>query len=88
MLPLLTAASIVWPSCMALVELIDQLSRPLWPAGKSQFLKYAAKLSSRAVITSGKGSSAAGLTATAVREGQHWALEAGEYPGGVSGFIN
>lgn len=45
--------------------------------GKSQFLKYAAKLSPRAVVTSGRGSSAAGLTATAVREGQHWALEAG-----------
>ena len=65
---------------------VDQPSRPLWPAGKSQFLKYAAKLSPRAVITSGKGSSAAGLTATAVREGQHWALEAGECPG-VSGFM-
>lgn len=46
----------------------------------SQILRYTSKLSPRSVYTSGKGSSAAGLTATAVRdefgEGQ-WSLEAG-----------
>ena len=46
-------------------------------AGKSQLMKYAARLSPRAIITSGKASSAAGLTATAVKEDSHWALEAG-----------
>ncbi|KAK9824018.1 hypothetical protein WJX72_006994 [[Myrmecia] bisecta] len=45
--------------------------------GKSQFLKYAAKLSPRAVMTSGKGTSSAGLTVTAVKDGGQWALEAG-----------
>lgn len=48
--------------------------------GKSQILRYMSKLSPRAIYTSGKGTSAAGLTATAVRdefgEGQ-WSLEAG-----------
>ena len=41
-------------------------------------MKYAAKLSPRSIITSGKASSAAGLTATAVKEDSHWALEAGK----------
>lgn len=47
---------------------------------KSQLLRYLSKLSPRAVYTSGKGASSAGLTASAVRdefsEGQ-WSLEAG-----------
>jgi replicative DNA helicase Mcm len=47
---------------------------------KSQLLRYLSKLSPRSIYTSGKGTSAAGLTATAVRdefgEGQ-WSLEAG-----------
>lgn len=46
----------------------------------SQILRYLSKMSPRSIYTSGKGSSAAGLTATAVRdefgEGQ-WSLEAG-----------
>ncbi len=46
-------------------------------AGKSQFLKWAAKLAPRSVTTTGTGSSAAGLTATATRDGAHWSLEAG-----------
>ena len=46
-------------------------------AGKSQFIKWAAKLAPRSVTTTGTGSSAAGLTATATRDGAHWALEAG-----------
>ena len=49
--------------------------------GKSQLLQYVQNISPRSVYTSGKGSSAAGLTAAAVRddfgEGQQWSLEAG-----------
>ncbi|EIE26663.1 MCM-domain-containing protein [Coccomyxa subellipsoidea C-169] len=45
--------------------------------GKSQLMKYAAKLSQRSVVTTGRGSSAAGLTVAAVKEGGQWALEAG-----------
>lgn len=37
--------------------------------GKSQFLKFAAKLSNRAVIATGLGSTSAGLTVTAVKDG-------------------
>ncbi|GAB4814822.1 hypothetical protein N2152v2_001868 [Parachlorella kessleri] len=45
--------------------------------GKSAFMKFAAKLSPRAVMTTGRTSSAAGLTAAAVQEGAQWTLEAG-----------
>ncbi|MFB6281941.1 MAG: minichromosome maintenance protein MCM, partial [Haloferacaceae archaeon] len=49
--------------------------------GKSQLLQYVQKIAPRSVYTSGKGSSAAGLTAAAVRDdfsdGQQWTLEAG-----------
>ncbi|KAL3139786.1 hypothetical protein ABBQ38_004088 [Trebouxia sp. C0009 RCD-2024] len=45
--------------------------------GKSQLMQYAAKLSPRGVISSGRGSSSAGLTVTAIRDGGQWALEAG-----------
>ena len=49
--------------------------------GKSALLQYVRNIAPRSVYTSGKGSSAAGLTAAAVRddfgEGSQWSLEAG-----------
>ena len=49
--------------------------------GKSQMISYVENIAPRSVYTSGKGSSAAGLTAAAVRDdfgdGQQWSLEAG-----------
>jgi len=44
---------------------------------KSQFLKFAEKVAPIAVYTSGKGSSAAGLTAAIVRDKEGFALEGG-----------
>ena len=47
----------------------------------SQLLQYITKIAPRSVYTSGKGSSAAGLTAAAIRDdfgdGSQWSLEAG-----------
>ncbi len=44
---------------------------------KSQLLKYVANLAPRALYTSGKGTTAAGLTAAVIRTEDGWALEAG-----------
>lgn len=45
--------------------------------GKSHILKAAAKLVSPSVFTNGVGTSDAGLTSCAVRQGKEWSLEAG-----------
>ncbi|KAL0100732.1 hypothetical protein PUN28_019248 [Cardiocondyla obscurior] len=45
--------------------------------GKSQLLRVASRLATRSVFTTGVGSTAAGLTAAAVKDSDGWHLEAG-----------
>ena len=45
--------------------------------GKSQFLRYAAQVSTRSILTTGIGSTNAGLTVAAVKDSGDWQLEAG-----------
>ena len=56
--------------------------------GKSQILKYISELAPRGIYTSGKGSTGAGLTATAVKdELGRWDLEAGALVLGDKGNV-
>jgi len=48
--------------------------------GKSQLLKYIATISPKAIYTSGRGSTEAGLTATAKQDQDGWYIEAGALP--------
>ena len=48
--------------------------------GKSQLLKYITKISPKGIYTSGKSSTAAGLTSTATKDEDGWVIESGVLP--------
>ncbi|CAM6083465.1 unnamed protein product [Calypogeia fissa] len=64
-----------YPLLIEYANLYD--TNPHLGTGKSQFLKYALKLSHQPVLTTGVGSTNVGLTVAAVKDGGDWALEAG-----------
>ena len=45
--------------------------------GKSQLMRFAVAVAPRSVLTTGIGTTGAGLTCTAVKDGNDWTLEAG-----------
>jgi DNA helicase MCM9 len=65
------------PGNLFLIHVFSQISEMIFVGaglGKSQVLKYAAKIASRSVLTTGIGSTTAGLTVTVVKEKGVWSL--------------